>query len=174
MAATVRASYYGASASEPAGATAESGIKWGLTDTQNSATPVQIPQASGTNFSWYKQLALEVTATSATSISNRKVAIASLPGMPSGLKEHFKAGASYVQASGANKPTDDGTTNGVTPSGYTTLTTTPATYDAAGVSAGSAGRNGGFAVVVIGVDNTFAGGAGTATMPDLKVSYDEA
>jgi hypothetical protein len=172
MAATVRASYYGASATEPAGVSAETGITMNREDSQTGATPIPIPTSTGTNYGWYKQLALQVTGTAATTISNRKVALASPPA--TGLTVDFKAGASYAQATGANKPADVGT-NDTVPAGYTGVTTTPQVYDVAGVSAAGAGRNGGFCLVVLGVSFLYTGGAGNAVaVPNLLLSYDEA
>lgn len=173
-AAVVRASYYGASATEPAGVTAETGIKFNREDTQVGTTgPIPIPNAAATNFSWYKQLALEVTTIGTTNITNRTVKQASAPS--AGLKLHFKYAATYAQASGANKPADDGTTNDVTPTGYTAMTGTAQGYDAASVSTGSTGRNGGFCLVALGVSYLYTGGAGSAVaLPNIELGYDEA
>lgn len=171
MAATVRASYYGASATEPAGVNAETGCKLNREDTQNGTTPVPIPTATGTNYSWIKQLALEVTATSSTAITNRRVSMSSAPS--AGLTLHFKAGA-YVQPATGNMPAAAGT-NDATPATYTLMTTSPQVYDAASVSTGSAGRNGSLVQIVMGVSNLFTGGAGSATVvPNAVFTYDEA
>ena len=173
MAATVRASYYGASASEPAGATAETGITFNREDTQTGTTPIPIPNATGTNYSWLKNLALQVTTAAATAITNRKIALASNPS--TGLTVHFKAAATYAQAATGNKPTDNATTNDAVPSGYTQMTTTAQVFDAASVSGNSTGRNGGFAQVLLGASNAFTGGANSATaLPNMLMSYDEA
>lgn len=171
MAATVRISYFGASGTEPAGANAEGGINFNLADSLTGTTPIQIPTATGTNFSWIKNLALEVTGTAATAITNRQVYLGGTP--TSGLKVHFKQDATYNQAASGNRPSASGS-NGATPSGYTALSTTPQTYHSGSVSAGSTGRNGDFCVVVCGVDNTYSAGGGSAALPDLKINYDEA
>src|SRR5688572_13479213 len=103
MAATVRVDYYGASASEPAGSTAESGITFNLEDTKTGTTaPVQIPTATGTNFSWLKQIALNVTASDSTTLSNRRIKMNSSP--TTGLAIHFLQSGTYVQAASGNKP----------------------------------------------------------------------
>lgn len=181
MAATVRADYYGASASEPAGVTAESGIKFNREDTQVGTSPVPIPTnpptPSATNYSWIKQLALNVTASSATTINNRRVYLSGAPA--TGLYPFFKGAATYVQAASGNKPTDDATTNGAVPSGYTALTATTLgtahVWAATGVSAGSTGRNGDFLVLLLGVGVNFTGGAGASTsVPTFSLAYDEA
>src|SRR3954464_15517345 len=100
MAATVRASYFGGAGSEPAGVNAETGAKLNRDDTLTGTTPIPIPTATGTNYSWFKNLALEVTTLAATAISNRKL---SLSGAPSaGLTLHFKA-AAYTQPTGGNQ-----------------------------------------------------------------------
>lgn len=172
MPATVRASYYGGAAGEPAGVTAETGIKFNREDTQTGTTsPVPIPTATGTNYSWIKLLALEVTGAAATTLSNRKVALASSP--TTGLKVHFKYAAAYAQPASGSMPSASGS-NGAVPATYTEVTTTPQTYDSASVSGNSTGRNGGFCQLVLGVDYSYAGGGGQATLPNILLSYDEA
>lgn len=156
-------------------ANAEGGIKFNLADSAtDSTTPIQIPTATGTNFSWIKNLVLYVTATGTTTISNRKI---SQSGSAStGLALFWKdvAVASYAQAASGNRPTASGS-NGATPSGYTAMTTTATQYDNTSVATSSTGANGDMAVVVLGVDNTFAGGPGSATsLPSIILTYDEA
>lgn len=171
MAATIRASYYGASASEPAGVTAETGIKLARADAQTSTTPTPFPTITGTNFSWYMLLAFEVTVTGATSISNRRIAAAS--SFTTGLAIHFKDQATYTQPSSGNKPTDSGS-NGNVPSTYTQVTTSNQLWDNTSTSTGTTGRKGDFCQIVGAVDNTFTGGGGNASMPNLNFVYDEA
>lgn len=173
MAATVQAQYFGASATLPAGVTAETGIKFNREDTQTGTTgTIPIPTATGTNYSWYKQLALAVTATSTTSMSNRRVALASNPA--TGLLIHFKGAATYVQASSGNMPAASGS-NGAVPATYTQVTTSNQVWDNTSVSTGSTGQNGNFVLLVLGVDNTYAGGAGSAiSLPNILLTYDEA
>lgn len=176
MAAVVRASIYAASASEPAGATAEGGIKFNREDTATGTTPIPIPTiAAGTNYSWHKNLALEVTTLAATTISNRRAYLSGAPA--TGLYLFFKEGTAYVQA--ALTASDEVTTNGAVPSTYTALTATTLggaqVWQAAGVSAGSTGRNGSFLRLALGIGANFAGGAGSATvLPNLLMVYDEA
>ena len=171
--ATVRASYYGGAAAEPAGVTAETGIKFNRADDQaGTGAPVPIPQSAGTNFSWIKNLALEVTTGGATAISNRRISMSAAA--TTGLFLHFKA-TTYAQPASGNKPTDDATTNGVTPSTFTAMTTSTQVYDAASVSASSTGRNGSIVQVVAGVDNTYTGSPGNnTTLPTIRLTYDEA
>ncbi len=173
-AAVVRASYFGASATEPAGVSAETGIKFNREDTQVGTTgPIPIPSTTGTNFSWIKNLALEVTTAGTTSITNRTVRFASAP--TTGIKGHFKYSATYAQPASGNKPADDGATNDVTPTGFTVLTAVGQGYDAASVATSSLGRNGGFCVLVLGVSNLYTGGAGSAVaLPNIELGYDEA
>jgi hypothetical protein len=172
MAATVRASWFGGAAGEPAGASAETGIAFNLADDQaGTGNPVTKPATTGTNFSWYKLLALEVTGTDATTLSNRTVRLSGAP--TSGLKVHFQGQDTYTQPSGANKPADSGSDD-ATPGGYTTVTASPQVYHSTGASAGSTGRNGNFSQMVAGVDSTFAGGGGQAALPNIIISYDEA
>lgn len=174
MPATMRASYYGGTVGEPAGVTAEGGIKWNREDTIAGTTPVPVPTATGTNYSWLKNLALEVTtaASPVTSITNRRIAIASA--LSAGLTEHWKA-AAYVQAAVGNMPAAAGTNDAV-PTGYTLAATgAGALYDNAAVSGGTTGRNGSPLQVLVGVSFLFTGGGGAAiAMPNLHLSYDEA
>jgi hypothetical protein len=174
MAAVIRASYFGGSAGEPAGASAEGGIKWNREDSQSGATTnVPVPTATGTNYSWLKNLALEVTtvANPVTSITNRRIAIAGA--QLAGVTQHWKA-AAYVQAAVGNMPGAAGTNDAV-PSTYTLITTTPTVYDNNAASGGTLGRNGSMLQVVTGVSFLFTAGGGSAhALPNLQLTYDEA
>ena len=179
MAATVKA--YVATGATPTLASADSAdsasIKFGRDDNANSTATLPIPTATGTHYSYFKCLLLDVTATGETSISNRKISVASA--LATGLTLWFKDQATYTQNNGTqgtaagNYPADAGT-NGATPSGYTAVTTTPALWDNTSVSSGSSGRNGDYVQTALGVDFTFTGGGGTASLPNLQISYDEA
>lgn len=172
MAATVRVDYYGASASEPAGVTAETGLTFNREDTRIGTTnPVPIPSVTGTAFSWIKQIALNVTSADATTLSNRRIKANSSP--TTGLGLHFLGNATYVQPSSGNKPADSGS-NGATPAGYTAMTTSYQAWDTGADSAGSTGRNGDFARLIGAVANNFAGGGGSSAMPNIGIAYDEA
>ena len=99
-------------------ATAETGIKWNLADSAtDTATPIQIPTATGTNYSWIKNLVLEVTGTGTTAMTNRRISMATSPA--TGLTYDFKsvAVASYAQAASGNRPSSSGS-NGATPATY--------------------------------------------------------
>lgn len=183
MAATVRVSYYGASAAEPAGSTAETGITYSLSDAKQPASgtsPVQIPTSTGTNYSWIMLLALEVTATAATAITNRTAKLATA--ITSGLAIFWADQATYRRPVSGNKPSDSGSAGPATPTpagsgapgSYAALTTSPQQWDNTSVSAGSTGRNGDFIETVGAVDSSYAGGGGQAALPDLTVTYDEA
>ena len=178
IAATLKA--YCATGATPTLATADSAdsasIRYGRDDSQSSTATIPIPTATGTHYSYLKYLLLDVTVTGATSISNRKISIASA--LATGLTLWFKDQATYTQNNGAqgtaagNYPADAGT-NGATPSGYTAVTTTPTLWDNTSTSSGSSGRNGDYVQTVLGVDNTFTGGGGTASLPNLQLAYDE-
>lgn len=178
MAATLKA--FCATGATPTLATADSAdsasIKYGRDDSQNSTTALPIPTATGTKYSYLKYLLLDVTATGATSISNRKISYAS--SLATGLALYFKDQATYTQNNGTqgtaagNYPADAGT-NGAVPAGYTAMSTTPQLWDNTSVSSGSTGRNGDYAQTVLGVDNTFVGGGGAASLPNLTLTYDE-
>lgn len=175
--ATLRADYYGASGSEPAGSTAETGIVFNREDSKTGTTPIPIPTSTGTNYSWRKNLALNVTGAGATTISNRRVYLSALPS--TGLSLFWKASNTYTQSSSADAPSDVTSGNAVTPSTYSALTATTLgtaqVWDNASVSAGSTGRNGQFLVLLLGVGANFAGGAGSGTaLPTVNLAYDEA
>lgn len=172
MAATVQAQIgTGASVSW---ASAEGGVKFNLEDTATGTTPVAIPTATGTNYSWLKNLVLAVTATSTTNITNRTVKMSGAPSTGLALFWKAVAVASYVQAASGNRPASSGS-NGATPAGYTAMTTSAVQYDNTSVSTGSTGPNGSMCVVDGAVDNTYVGGAGNAIAgPNVVLSYDEA
>jgi len=155
-------------------ANAETGAKFSREDSLAGTTPVPIPTATGTNFSWIKNFVLAVTTLGTTNISNRRISMSGAAA--SGLQLFWKgvAVASYVQAASGSMPTASGT-NGATPAGYTLMTTSLVVYDSASVSSGSTGPNGMMAVCCLGVDFTFAGGPGSATaLPSISLTYDEA
>lgn len=154
-------------------ANAEGGIVWNLADSATSTTPVAIPTATGTNYSWIKNLVLAVTVVGTTTISNRTIKMGSSP--TTGLALFWKAVAvaSYAQAASGNRPASSGS-NGATPTGYTAMTTSAVQYDNTSVASSSTGPNGSMAVCCFGVDNTYTGGAGSAiATPSVILSYDE-
>jgi hypothetical protein len=154
-------------------ANAEGGVTFNLADSITSTTPVSVPTSTGTNYSWIKNLVLAVTGTGTTTINNRTIAMGSSPS--TGLKLHWKdvAVASYAQAASGNRPTASGS-NGATPAGYTNMTTSPAQYDNTSVATSGTGANGDLAVCVLGVDNSYVGGAGSAiALPNILIAYDE-
>lgn len=173
MAATVQAQI--GTGSSVSWANAEGGIKFNLEDSATSGTnPVAIPTATGTNFSWLKNLVLSVTGTDTTTLTNRTVKMST--SATTGLALHWKALAvgSYAQSASGNRPTASGS-NGATPAGYTAMTTSPAQYDNDAVATSGSGPNGDICVVVMGVSNNYAGGAGSAiALPNIVLSYDEA
>lgn len=183
MAATVRASYFGGAAGEPAGATAETGITFSKSDAQAPAagtSPIDKPSPTGTNYSWIMQIALEVTATSTTTINNRKIRFATA--VTAGLQCFWGDQSTYRQPASGNKPTDSGSAGPATPTpagagapaSYTAFSTTLTLFDNTSVATSGAGRNGHFSELVFGVDNTYAGGGGQASLPNIEISYDEA
>lgn len=155
-------------------ANAEGGIKWNLADSAtDTTTPIQVPTTTGTNYSWIKNLVLAVTATGTTTLSNRRVYMGSSPSTGLTLDWEAVAVASYAQAASGNRPASAGS-NGAVPSGYTAMTTSAAVYDSASVASSSTGPNGKMAVCVLGVDNTYVGGAGTnVATPSIILEYDE-
>jgi hypothetical protein len=155
-------------------ATAESGLKWNREDTLAGTTPVPIPGATGTNYSWLKSLALYVTVVGTTSMSNRRIQMSGAPA--TGLTFSWKAVAvaSYVQSAVGNLIAASGTNDAV-PSTYTAMTTSPVQYDNTGVATTSTGPSGSMAVCVAGLSNLYVSGAGNANAaPSLIFTYDEA
>lgn len=156
-------------------ANAEGGASFNLADSlTDTTTPVAIPSSPGTNFSWIKNFSLAVTGTGTTHITNRRISLSG--STASGIQLFWKdvAVASYAQAASGNKPSNSGS-NGATPAGYTLMTTSPAQWDNTSVATSGSGPNGDMVVVVAGVDNTYAGGAGASTsLPSLTINYDEA
>lgn len=154
---------------------AETGISFNLADNlTDTTTPVAIPTATGTTFSWIKNLVLAVTTAGTTTISNRRINMSGATATGLQLFWQAVAVASYAQAASGNRPASTGV-NGSTPAGYTLMTTTPVVYDAAAVVSSSTGPNGKMAVTCIGVDFGFLGGPGSATaLPSITLTYDEA
>lgn len=156
-------------------ANAEGGLTWNLADSlTDTTTPISVPTATGTVFSWIKNLALAVTSTGTTHMTNRTIKQSA--SASTGLALFWKdvAQGSYAQAASGNRPSSSGS-NGATPSGYTAMTTSAQQWDNTSVSTGSTGPCGDMVVCVLGVDNTYTGGPGTAiSVPSLLLSYDEA
>jgi len=155
-------------------ANVETGCTFNLADSATSTTPISIPTATGTNFSWIKNLTLSVTATGTTNITNRNIYMSGATS--TGLQLFWKdvAVASYVQAACGNRPASSGS-NGATPAGYTLMTTSPAVYDNTSHATSASGPNGDMAVTVLGVDVNYVGGAGSAiSLPSIILRYDEA
>lgn len=155
-------------------ANAEGGAKFNLADSLTATTPIAIPTATGTVFSWVKHFVLAVTGTGTTTINNRRISMATSPA--TGLQLHWKqvAVASYVQSASGTRPSASGSNDAV-PSGYTLMTTTPALYDNTSVATSGTGANGDMADVVLGVGFNYAGGPGSAqAVPSIIITYDEA
>jgi hypothetical protein len=176
MAATLQAKI--GTGSSVSWASAEGGATFNLADSlTDTTTPISVPTATGTVFSWIKNFALHVTGTGSTAITNRNVYTDIA--LRTGLKLHFKdvAVASYVQAASGNRPSSSGS-DGATPATYTAVTTSAQLYDNTSVSTGSTGVNGDMCVMVLGVDSTYSAGAGTAitlgsSATNIKLQYDE-
>lgn len=175
MAATIQAKI--STSSGPTNANAETGITFSKDDAATGTTPVQIPTSTGTNYSYYKFLYLDVTSGASTSMSNRRVYLSGSP--TTGLHLYFKAAASYTQPTGGNTgPADSTSTNNDTPATFTEVTATTLggahVWDSGSDSVSSTGRSGDYLQLVFGVGSNYSGGAGSATaLPDIKMAYDE-
>lgn len=176
MSAIVQAGYWGSAVSEPTSGSignAETGILFSRDDAQLGTTVVMVPNQQGTNFSWFKNLGLNVLVTSTTTISNRRISLANAP--TSGLTIWFLGTGTYSDPTANNKPGDNGTSNGATPSGYTKITTSTQVWDSTGVATSSTGRNGNFCQVVLGADQGYSSNVGpNMPLPTLILTYDEA
>jgi len=162
-----------ATGASPTWANVESGCKYNLADSATSTTSIAVPTATGTVFSWIKNLVLAVTTTGTTTINNRKISMGSSPA--TGLQLFWKqlAVASYAQSASGNRPASSGS-NGATPAGYTLMTTTASLYDNTSVATSGSGPNGDMAVAVLGIDFSYAGGPGSAiALPNVVLTYDE-
>lgn len=171
MAAVVRLSF--ASGVGPALTNAETGAKYGLEESLAGATtPIPVPTATGTNFSWPKVFRYEVTTIdAATSIGNFRHRISAAPA--TGLKLWFRDdGATYVRSTAVAAASSG--TNDFTPAGYTTAPTSDTVYDAASYSAGTTGGKGDYLSYALGVSALYTGGANSATaLPSLITTIDE-
>lgn len=160
----------------PTNADAEAtGIKFNKEDTAVGTTAIPKPTAAGTVYSWYKTLFLQVVSGGgSTSISNRKIRMASAPS--AGLTLNWKDGAdTYTQATDSNNPADDGSTDDAVPATWTAMTTSFVTTDATSEAATNSTRSGNYIQVLLGVSNLYVGGAGSAiALPNIEVQYDEA
>lgn len=182
MAATVTFYYYGASASEPAGASAEGGWKFNREDTQSGTTPIPIPTATGQNFSWHKNFAFNVSGTG-TNLSNFTIKAASaynVTGPPNlvGLRLWWAAKSTYTQSTSAHL-TDSASSNSTAPTNdmsvtFAAVTTTAQQWYAGPIAAG-AGRKGDFLYLALGVGYDYVqGGNSNFTLPNMTAAYDEA
>ena len=160
----------------PTLASGESGFKYNREDTLSGTTPIPIPTATGTNYSWVKTLALVVTTSGTTAISNRRIQLSTTES--TGLGIFFKASATYAQATA--EIASAGTNGPATPATWTRATTSLQVYDSGSTAAsGATGKNGQYCLTCLGVDSTFAGGAGNAVQlggstMDVRLVYDEA
>jgi len=184
-AAVVRASYYGASATIPAGVTAETGIVFNRVDTQTGTTPLPIPTATGVNFSYIKALALEVTTTGTTSINNRTTRMSG--SLATGLGMHWKivtqanwataptAGINQQSATQALADTTGANNAASAQTGYTVMTTSAVQFDNTSQATTSTGiASLPLLVIMVAVDATYAGGPGSASLGNIILGYDEA
>lgn len=185
MAATVKA--YGFNSTGPTATSVDSAdsgsFKFGRDDTVISTTPLPIPTATGTKFSWRKYLALYTTAGGgATTLSNLGVKVSA--SLPTGISMWWSAVTTYVQANttqgtaAGNVPADSGS-NGATPANQTdttwaAVTTSNQTYDATGGAATNTTKSGKYLALVAGADNTCVSGGGTTSLGNVVLQYDEA
>lgn len=154
----------------------EAGFTYSREDSLSGTTPVPIPTATGTNYSWLKWLALAVVSSGTTSMSNRRIQLSSAE--TSGLGVFFASTGTptYVSASSGNMLASAATNGPTTPGGWSRASPSSAiAYDAVSTPTSATGRNGQFLPTSVGVDSSYAGGAGSAVpLPDIRLIYDEA
>ena len=159
-------------------------------DLTTTSTPVSVPQAAGTNYSYVKWLGVYVTVAAATTLSNLSIALIAALTTGFGLFGVGIASASYVQAGTGTAAMTDNNTTDVTSSGTpptitgqatTRLSTTPFIYDATGGSANVTNQLvGKLCATVLGIGNSYTGGggavflAGTSGQSGVIFAYDEA
>ena len=128
-------------------------------DTVSGTTPIPVPSATGTNFSWIKTYIMEITATGGLTMTNIRVGKVAAEATAGTKLWHVTSHAigSYVQAAASPTPTGDNnitppTLNGAASSEIQPITTPPSVY-AAGPFA-STGQKGNLVEVSCGVDAT--------------------
>lgn len=178
-AAVVEFDFVGGAGTIGTGVSAESGFKFSrIDDLATSTSPIPIPTAAGTNYSYYKPMCFKVTTGSSptTTINNFTIRITS-GSNPAGITMFFKAVAqgSYAQAASGNKPTDNATTNDATPAGYTLMTNSAQQWDPTGAASNTTGLKGQMVYLLLGVSYLYLGGGNSnVTLQGLTAAYDEA
>jgi hypothetical protein len=169
---------FSSAATTPSASSGETtGLCFNSSDSRSgTASPIAIPTTtSGTAYSYNKYFALTVATTGTTTINNRMVARSSAA--PAGLILYWATTSIYVQPTTAvatNTTADDVDPDGAT-TGWTALTTTYVAYSTAD-AAPTAGTNGNYAKIILGVSSTgtYTGGPGTAiVLPNIIWQYDE-
>jgi hypothetical protein len=175
--ATGRVSAWTGSTGSPGnGASATGGITFNRDATLNgTSAPVPKPTAAGTNYSWLKNLGIEITAGDSTSINNRR--LHRLTALPTGIVMFYSimnnVAGSYVAP--ASAATDNGTTNESVPGGFTAMPASATVYDNTSETASASATipNGDWIRVGVGVSGNYAGGAGTPALPTIRLTWDE-
>lgn len=154
---------------------AESTLKFNRVDSLAGTTPIPIPTATGTNYSFYKSLYLYCTsATGAgTSISDKQVNLSGAPA--TGLAVVYKdVTDTYTQSTAVLAADASGGSPPATPATWTAMTTSPVTYDAASDTSANNTRAGDILQVGLAVGSNYAGGGGSAqTVPSIIWTYTE-
>lgn len=153
-AAVVEFDFVGGAGTIGTGVSAEGGFKFSRIDDLSGTTPIPIPTSAGTNYSFYKPMALKVTTISSpvTTINNFTIRITS-GSNPAGITMFFKgvAQGSYAQAAVGTQVAPNGTTNDATPATYTLMTNSAQQWDATGASSGTTGLKGLMVYLLLGV-----------------------
>lgn len=154
---------------------AEGGVKFNKSDDELTTSPLLVPVATGTNYSYYKSMYLYCnSATGAgTTISNRTIQLAGAPA--TGLAVVYKdVAGTYTQATAALAADVSGGSPPATPATYTAMTTSPVTYQAGAVTSANATRVGDILQIGVALGSNYTAGGGSAQpVPSMTWGYDE-
>jgi len=177
--ATSRVSYWIGTDDNPGnGAAASGGLVFNRdTTATGTSAPIPVPEATGTNYSFTKNLGIEVTAGDTNEISNRRIHRHTVS-LPTGIIMFYKVmdneDADYFAP--AAPASDNGSTNDAVPATWTAVPTSATQYDNTTETAtqDATMSNGDWVQVAVGVGNNYAGGAGTPDTPTIRLTWDEA
>lgn len=154
---------------------------WNRVDTLTGTTAIPTPTTTGTNFSYVKSMAINITATGALTMTDAKIGKVAAE-TTTGTKLWHRtdhAEAAYVQATVAPAATaDNNVTAPVIPAGgnNTSVTAIPLIGSASVYAAGpynTTGRKGNLVEIALGVDATNTTAGPTVATPTLRWQWTE-
>lgn len=149
--------------------------KFNRVDTLTGTTAIPTPTSTGTNFSYIKTFAIDITATGSLSMTNVKIEKVTSEATTGTKLWHYTGHASYTQATGAPTATGDNNSTAPTFNGAS-ATAMPAlgagsTYAAGAFS--TTGRQGNMVEVGLGVDATNVTAGSAVSVPSLRFTWTE-